>query len=575
MCGILGGNQINWDYIKGIDEMKHRGPDKTEVAEFDNFVLAFARLSIMDLTEDAMQPMYSLDKQVCIVFNGEIYGFDLLKKKLNCSFRTTSDTEVILNAYLEYGDNFINEIDGMFAIAIYDLRIGKIKLYRDRVGIKPLYYYNFGNKFAFASELKALTAICAGEKFEIDYTALYDYLFYRYIPEPKSIYKNVYKLPPAFRLIYDVETGTIKELKRYWKLRVNSAVGRNRKQSEIEEELKYLIEASVKDQLVADVPIGTYLSGGIDSSVITYECNKIHPNIRTFTIGFHEKQYDESSYADLLIEKYFINSNKKILSNKDITDVTGNMNFWFDEPFADTSAYPTYIVSQFASEEVTVVLTGDGSDELFGGYQRYDSFFQDTKCKIKRLQEVENLCDWFFNKGRVKANSKLNNCRSSLGVYSSIMGFKTKEVFKEIKKQWGIPADYDIYWYFRKYYNEDLPTFTRAHYLDFKTYLPSDILTKVDRTSMAVSLEARVPFLSKSLIKFAFSLSEEECCPNNQLKGVLKQAYRDVIPKDILLRKKRGFSAPPNYFYKDNKEISKSLGVLKKEWPDFINKVNF
>lgn len=572
MCGILGGNQKNWDYVKGIHEINHRGPDKTKIKTFDKFVLAFARLSIMDLSENAMQPIASPDGQVCMVFNGEIYGFDKLKSELSLKwpFKTTSDTEVILNAYLEYGDKFIDQIDGMFTIAIYDLRIGQIKIYRDRAGIKPLYYYYDGKNFAFASELKALLATCIDVKFEIDYTAIYDYLFYQYIPEPKSLYQNVFKLPPAYQLVYDIEDGTILELQRYWKLRVNTQVGRKRKQSDVEEQLRYLLGKSVKDQLVADVPVGTYLSGGIDSSVITYECNKIHPNIRAFTIGFQEKKYDESYYADLLIEKYVINSYKKILDHKQINDVVGNMRRWFDEPFADTSAYPTYIVSQMAREEVTVVLTGDGSDELFGGYQRYQEFISKMQGRKNRKPIIENVGDWVFQKGFLKGNEQLSHFCSSLTEYATLMGFSIKETYQELAKEWGIPRDYDIYWYFRKYYNQDLPPMTRMRYLDFKTYLPSDILTKVDRVSMTVSLEARVPFLSKELINFAFALTEEECCPKNLLKGILKQAYRNDIPEEILFRKKRGFSAPPQYFHNKYKGLSRFEGVLKSEWPEHL-----
>ena len=273
MCGILGGNNSRWDYKKGIESMSHRGPDGIRIDSMEDFTLAFARLAIIDLSVNGMQPMFSIDGQVGIVFNGEIYGYQKLKKELEKKgyrFRSTTDTEVILNAYIEWGEKFVTRVDGMFGMAIYDKRDGMIRLFRDRVGIKPLYYYYDGVNFGFSSELKGIVNMCNTVSLQVDYTAVYDYLNYIYIPEPKTYYKNVYKMLPGHRVIFDIKSKRIVKDSDYWKLNVNSNQASERKQSDIVEELKELIKVSVREQMIADVPVGTFLSGGVDSSIITY-----------------------------------------------------------------------------------------------------------------------------------------------------------------------------------------------------------------------------------------------------------------------------------------------------------------
>lgn len=567
MCGILGGSKREWDYEAGIAALAHRGPDGSRVEADHNFSIAFARLSIMDLSARAMQPMFSEDRKVCLCFNGEIYGFRSLKKELESkyTFRTTSDTEVLLHAYLEYGDSFTEKIDGMFAVAIYDKRCRQVKLFRDRAGIKPLYYYYDGVDFAFASELKALKRACNTVRLEVDPTALYDYFVYQYIPEPKSIYKNVYKLPPASKLVFDLTTHQILGTERYWRLKVNDSFGRKRESRVIEDHLRYLVSKSVKEQMVADVVVGTYLSGGIDSSIITFEASRLKQDIRTFTMGFKEKTYDESSYAEILIQKYGIQAKTEILDRSQVEVYKGRMRGWYDEPFSDTSAYPTYLISQLARDEVTVVLTGDGGDELFGGYERYRLFGQNqSKMRMLGLEAGARL---MAEAGLIPDDTFQTKYMSKFHYYAFLMGKPKDQYLRTVAKRLGIPRDYDSYWHFRKYYNKDLPPLTRARYLDFKTYLPGDILTKVDRTSMAVSLEARVPFLSREIIEFAFSLSQEECCPDGILKGVVKAAYKQLIPDQILYRKKRGFSLPPNYLRHGERQMVRHEEILQQEWP--------
>ncbi len=570
MCGILGGNNPSWDYTAGIASMAHRGPDGQRIVNYKGITLAFTRLSIMDLSQRAMQPMDSENKKVHMVFNGEIYGFTKLKKRLEkkYKFKTTSDTEVILKAYLEFGDDFINYIDGMFGIAIYDEREQKIKLYRDRAGIKPLYYFFDGKNFAFASELKGIMELCKDIKFEIDYTAIYDYLMLQYIPEPKSMFKNVYKLQPANVLVFDIKNNRIIMNSRYWKLHVNTGVDRRHSRQEIQEHLRYLIGESIKEQLVADVPVGTFLSGGVDSSIVTYEASRIKEDIEAFSIGFSDKDFDESQYAKILTDKYDLNVETNILGKSDIQNIKGSLKQWYDEPFADTSAYPTFMVSKFARNKVTVVLTGDGGDELFGGYTRYYNFLaQKQNYKNKHLK-LYGLMQRLGKQIGIADEKIYEMFGTEFDFYADMMGIRYNNAIEELTKDWKIEKDYDPKWHLKKYYIKDLPPFTRVRYLDFKTYLPGDILTKVDRASMQVSLESRVPFLSKKIIEFAFSLTQEECCPENELKGCLKEAYRNIIPDEILYRQKKGFAVPTDYLRKERHSGSTYLGILQNEWSD-------
>lgn len=568
MCGILGGNIRNWDYEKGIERIRHRGPDGQKVVEYGDCVLGFARLAIMDLSENAMQPLESQDDNVVILFNGEIYGFHSLRNTLmkKYVFKTKSDTEVVLYAYIEYGDKFIEYIDGMFVIVIYDKRIKQIKLYRDRYGIKPLYYFYKNQQFAFASELKAFVAASGNaDVFKIDKTAIYDYLAYQYIPEPKSMYKDVYKLEPATCIHYDLVGKSIIKKEKYWRLKVCTKAHGNRKRQDVLDDIRELIKESVKNQLIADVPVGTFLSGGVDSSVITYECSRLYDGLKSFSIGFKERDYDESKYALALAEACHIENTLDVLSSGDISRMRGMLRELYDEPFADTSAYPTFIVSKLARKDVKVVLTGDGGDEVFGGYERYRSFINVRKSKFIKGEQIESLC--------AKADCLDNGIgkwleshfESELMSYGLLLGYFRRNTYTSWRKKLGITDDYDIKWYLRKFYHQDLPTMTKIRYIDFKTYLPSDVLTKVDRATMSVSLEARIPFLSRNLVEYVFSLAEDEYFYDGELKTLLKKAYEDVLPKEeILYRKKKGFSIPKGYIPRGSNTIFEKL--LKVEW---------
>ena len=303
----------------------------------------------------------------------------------------------------------------------------------------------------------------------------------------------------------------------------------------------------MKRQIIADVPVGVFFSGGVDSSIIASVASSHINDINAYTIGFKDKRYDESRYAKEMSEIIHIKYNEKIFSKKEYDDLYSILKELYDEPYADTSAYPTYLLSNFAKEDVTVVLTGDGGDELFGGYSRYlyaRDIFTNKKISNRKLSEL------YLNYRKYLAIGELikeNSILEEVAIISKC--YQYKKIFNrdEIRRKYNIPKDYDDFWYIRKYYHKELPIFTRMRYLDFMTYLNGDILTKVDRASMANSLEARVPFLDKEVVEFAFSLTQEACNPSGQLKGILKSAYEKEIPRNKLDRKKQGFSIPFSY----------------------------
>lgn len=556
MCGILGGNKTHWNYEDAISVLSHRGPDGQRIRRFKNIFLCFARLSIIDLSETAMQPMISEDGRYAIIFNGEIYDYKKIKcelQKKGYHFTTESDTEVLLYSFVEWKEKVMDHIDGICAFAVLDIMMDRLYLFRDRCGVKPLYYYCCGSDFAFASELKGIVKLCSNVNFKIDNTALYDYHTYLYIPEPKTMYQNVYKLPAAHYLVYDTKNHKVLETKRYWKVRLNTKEGSVLSKKQLDEkaaELRFHLDRAVARQIIADVPVGTFLSGGVDSSIITSVVHNHMEDVTAYTIGFQDKRYDESVYALEMAEIMHVKCKSRLLLKNDFEQIQPILPELYDEPYADTSAYPTYFVSRFAKNDVTVVLTGDGGDELFGGYKRciYAKDVVDKKRFSNRsLSELyrrnKNLLQPF-------GVTLENVCSEDVAQLASTYQYSKQFDPNILKKKYSIPKDYDDFWYYRKYYHKDLPVLTRMRYLDFMTYMSGDILTKVDRASMKVSLEARVPFLDKEVVDFAFSLTQEECNPSGQLKGLLKYAYQKEIPKKLLDRKKQGFMVPFSYIRK-------------------------
>jgi asparagine synthase (glutamine-hydrolysing) len=557
MCGFVGGTDPSWDYAAALASIEHRGPDDGRLHLQGSVHVGFRRLSIIDLDAAANQPMFADDGQTWIVFNGEIYGFIALRAelgKLGHNFRTHSDTEVLLHAYLEWGDGFIEHVDGMFAIALWDARDRKLRLYRDRPGIKPLYYFYDGKRLAFASELKAIEAAVDGNDLQVDETALYDFLGYRYVPAPKTLYRNCFKLPPAHYLVYDPATGVATQPACFWSVPVAGAP-RDISADAAAEELRALLNESVRDQMISDVPLGFFLSGGVDSSTVVAAAAGLGADVSTFSIGFDSDEKSETPYAREVAELFGTRHHERMLTQEAAGDLLPNLRTWFDEPFADESAMPTYLVSRVARENVTVVLTGDGGDEVFGGYRTYPRFE-----RYDRLPALPASVGRFMHRlrrpfARRSAIARATNVfELAFGkgprLWGRIMHGMPEAAKSEYRDRFDIPDDYDDWWHYREHWRDDLPVRTRLQLVDFHTFMPGMVLTKVDRTSMAVSLEARVPFLARRIIEFSFSLPERIRYHDGELKGILKYAYKDVLPEHILHRRKKGFGIP-RYYLKD------------------------
>ncbi len=557
MCGFVGGTDPAWNYAAALQSIAHRGPDASDLKLDGPIKVGFRRLSIIDLSPAANQPMTAADGATWIVFNGEIYGYRALRQTLRQRghvFRTDSDTEVVLNAYLEWGAGFVEHLDGMFAIAIWDAREGRLKLFRDRPGIKPLYYFYDGQRFAFASELKAIEVACAADELEVDPTALYDFLGYRYVPAPKTLYRNCYKLPPAHSIVFTPATGALQSARRYWSVPTPERP-RSPSIDECCEELRALVERSVTEQMISDVPLGFFLSGGVDSSVVVAAAASTGRRISTFSIGFDSDAASETPFAREVATSFDTDHHERILSQAHAQELLPKLKAWFDEPFADESALPTYLVSAAAREHVTVVLTGDGGDEVFGGYRTYPRFMRYARWPT-----------WpaFLERAAYKLRQPLSR-RSPLSrlltlldtalsggpeLWGKLMGGLSTPAKADYRRELGIASDYDDWWHYREHWREDLPPRTRLQFVDFHTFLPGLVLTKVDRTSMAVSLEARVPLLARSLIEFSFGLHEDLRYYGGELKGLLRHAYRGILSDRILDRRKKGFGIP-RYYLRD------------------------
>jgi asparagine synthase (glutamine-hydrolysing) len=557
VCGFIGGTDPEWNYAAALKSIAHRGPDAGELRLEGPVKVGFRRLSIIDLRPAANQPMLAPDGASWIVFNGEIYGYRELRAelgKLGHRFRTDSDTEVALLAYLQWGEGFLDRIDGMFAIALWDAADGALRLYRDRAGIKPLYYFYDGRRFAFASELKALEHALPAAELEVDATACYDFLGYRYVPAPKTLYKRCYKLPPAHGVLYRPDNGRLSAPRRYWSLPIPETP-RAPPLEACCEELRALVAESVDEQMIADVPLGFFLSGGVDSSVVVAAASGSGRRISTFAIGFDSDEASETPYAREVAELFHTDHHERILSQTHAQALLPSLKTWFDEPFADESSMPTYLVSAAARELVTVVLTGDGGDEVFGGYRTYPRYARYARwptwpASMERITYA--LRRPFPRRHGVSRLLTLLETAFSDGprLWAKLMGGLSTAAKGSYARELGIPRDYDDWWHYREHWRDDLPLRTRLQYVDFHTFLPGLVLTKVDRTSMAVSLEARVPLLARRIVEFAFSLSEQLRFHGEEPKGLLRHAYRGILPDRILDRRKKGFGIP-RYYLKD------------------------
>jgi asparagine synthase (glutamine-hydrolysing) len=549
MCSILGyfNTSLSFKEVEQYNKkMSHRGPDASEVKEYSfngkNLYLGHNRLAIQDLDIRANQPMEN--ERFVIVFNGEIYNHFEIRKELSFTdFKTHSDTETLLYAFSEFGiEKTINKLNGMFAIGLFDKKNQKLYLIRDRVGIKPLYWTFQNNEFIFGSELKAIRDDFKEESNK----SLVKFMSLGYIPNDNSYYKNIYKLKPAHFLVFD---GRNIEIKKYWDLpeeKIDISF------NEAVEEVEYLLKKSIKYRLLADVEVGSFLSGGVDSSLVSaIMANVSNKQIKTFTIGFNEKKYDESLYAKKIANHIGSKHYEYKFSANDVLNLMENFDYYYDEPFGDASALPTMLLSKITKDNVTVALSGDGGDELFLGYDRY--FF--TEIYYKKLKNIpfKGIISKLFELSSSDKLKKMSYPMKNLtkeNLYSVInTAVKPWEIDKVFNNEFN-RSFLELEEYKNKF--ESIEDFSK---FDFYKYLPDDILTKVDRASMAYSLEARVPILDKEIVEFAYKLPQNIKLQNGP-KSILKEILYKYVPRELIERPKMGFSVPlKEWFRNELKDI--------------------
>ncbi len=528
--------------------MTHRGPDDAGlyINSAETVGLAHRRLSIIDLTPAGHQPMTNEDGTVWLVFNGEIYNFQSLRKELveaGHIFQSHTDSEVIIHGYEEWGLDCIRHLRGMFAFALWDAGRKRLVLGRDRLGIKPLFYHFKDGNLSFASELKAIRANPDIE-LKLDESAIYDYFTYRYIPTPKSIYKDVWKLPPATYAV--LERGTLRR-EQYWDPTFNSSGPVS--VEDAADLVHHKLKESVDLHLIADVPVGIMLSGGLDSSsLLAFAAQSATQPLHSFSIGFDVTQHNETRFAKIVADRYQSEHHELTISREMALQLESKTIAMYDEPFADSSAIPTSVVSELARKHVKVALSGEGGDEIFGGYGWYALWWKmkGVDAIPRPLRQLTSLPFKIMPKGFKGKWTMESAALGPVERYAKfISAFSRSEklplLSKEFLKRFD---DYDDFWYFRKYWRADLDPFSRMQYLDLKTYLNDDILTKVDRASMATALEARVPLLDHELIETVYALPPEIRNRDGQQKYLFRRAISSLLPDEVLNRGKRGFSIP-------------------------------
>jgi asparagine synthase (glutamine-hydrolysing) len=559
MCGIAGfmyfdGAPIQESVIRKMSGvLKHRGPDEDGVHIGSSAALGHRRLSIIDLSS-GQQPLSNEDGKIWISFNGEIYNYRELQKHLRTShtFRTRSDTETIVHLYESYPDSFVEKLRGMFSFAIWDERDRSMILARDRVGKKPLYYYLDREKLVFASEIKAILQHPKLD-LQIDEHALSDYISLGYIPAPKSIYRSIRKVRPGYYL--KVKAGNAQEI-QYWDLHFSEAPQVS--EQEWRDRLLEEFRTAVDIRLMSEVPLGAFLSGGVDSSGVVAMMSKIMEQpVKTATIGFQEKRFDESEFGRQVSCHLGTEHHERVVTPEKIETIE-KLAWHYDEPFADSSALPTYFVSQVAREKVTVALSGDGGDENFAGYTRYFMDRQENRMRsllplgLRRavfgpLASIYPKLDWAPRFLRAKTTFQSLSFDHAEGYFDSVSTFRRYEkpsiLSGDLK---NTLRGYDTTDIFRNYYSRAGSTdpLSRIQYVDMKTYLTDDILTKVDRASMAVSLEVRCPLLDHKFMELAASMPSDLKLRGMTGKYIFKKALEADLPGEVLYRTKMGFGVP-------------------------------
>ena len=563
ICGFISTKRIAEQELKAMNNsMSHRGPDDAGILQWKaknghNVGFGHRRLSVIDLSIAGHQPMSCVDQKgntiLTVMLNGEIYNYIRLKNELyDFDFKTNTDTEVILASYLKWGDEFLEHLQGMFAIALYDHRTDRLILARDRIGKKPLYYYSNNDEIIFASELKAIMAYPGFER-KIDRSVLPGYLYYGCIRGEKSIFVHTFKLRPGcFIEFLEGKSRIIQYWSSVQKYHTGGKVTGS--YEEIKENTDSLIHEAIKDRLVADVPVGAFLSGGIDSSLVTAiaQQQKSEP-LKTFSIGFFEKEKDEAPFAKAVASYLGTNHTELYVGEEELFNMLEDLPQFYDEPFSDSSQIPSMLVAKLAREQVTVVLTGDGGDEFFCGYPRYIHAHQAQLLEpLAKILRGPGGC-WqnhgFYKRLPFRVRTILQNsdprCQTQIGGenYIELANILVKQKRQELKHL--IEQDYAV-----------RDWMTRNMLLDINYCLPDDYLTKVDRATMKYSLEARCPLLDVRLMEYALRIPTSVKYKNATLKFLLKEIAYEYIPRELLDRPKRGFEVPMEKWLK---------GPLKKK----------
>jgi len=581
MCGICGkvtlDGKVSEKLIRDMcSVLKHRGPDGEGVYVSDTsgqrhiaqVGLGHRRLSVIDLSQAGKQPMSNEDGSIWIVMNGEIYNFPELReylKKNGHKFKSKTDTEVIIHLYEERGTECLEELRGAFAFAIWDTRNARLFMARDRIGKKPLYYIHKGNSITFASEIKALLCDPDATR-EVNRSAIRDYLSYGYVPTPRTMFKGIMKLPPAHMMVY--EKGALK-IEQYWSLDFSKKVSMS--QAEYCDKAMALLKDATRIRLISDVPLGVFLSGGIDSSAIVYMMSKLSTvPVKTFSIGFDDARYNELKYARTVAEHFGTEHREYIVKPKTI-ELLPKLVWHYNEPYADSSALPSYYVAKMTSQEVKVALNGDGGDEVFGGYERflaarYAEIFKKMPILLQKglktlvVNGIPDSLDFKNRAARLKRFVSMAERPYSERHYNWISIFKdsekedlfTNEYKSEMNGSVSLGYLNDA---FAKCKTKDVVDCVIS--ADINTNLLDDLLVKMDIATMANSLEGRSPFLDHKLMEFSASIPSGIKIRGMKLKYILKKALSQALPKEILTRPKRGFAVPLDaWFRSDLKEYA-------------------
>ena len=549
MCGIAGyfapQQTFGGEVLEQMTScLAHRGPDADGFFRDNTVGFGHRRLSIIDLSSAANQPMHSRDGRWVMMFNGEVFNFHDIARELAVPLRSHSDTEVMVESFAKWGPGAVSRFNGMFTIALYDKSEQILFLFRDRLGVKPLYYTHYGHNLFFASELKAITKVNeVSEKLQLNHEAVSSFLQFGYIPEPLTIWREVRKFPAGYFMKITKE-GT--ELQAYWKAEDAIRPDVVTDTESAKENLSSLLESAIQYRMISDVPFGTFLSGGIDSSLVTAfaQKNSNHP-VRTFTIAFKEKKYNEAIHAAKVASYLKTDHHEFTLTYQEAIVLVEESMDIFDEPFADSSAIPTMLLSKYTREKVKMVLTGDGGDELFMGYGAYRWANRLNNSFIKTFRyPIASLLSMGGNRSKRAAHLFRYGGKENLPLHIFSQEqylFSEKESGDMLHREFN--RHYQVNGHAKNLSRSLLPN-ERQAFFDLKFYLKDDLLVKVDRASMRYGLECRTPFLDFRIVEFALNVSEKLKMKGNELKILPRLLLRDHLPADLFERPKWGFAIP-------------------------------